>query len=54
MLSVDEYQALVKPEYVNLYTKLAIDSFRKSGEYFQLKCPLTGEVRTGKNWQETH
>ena len=50
----DEYQALVKPEYVDLYTKLAIDSFRKSGEYFQLKCPLTGEARTGKNWQETH
>jgi DNA polymerase I-like protein with 3'-5' exonuclease and polymerase domains len=50
----DEYQALVKPEYVDLYTKLAIDSFRKSGEYFQLKCPLTGESRTGKNWMETH
>lgn len=50
----DEYQALVKPEYVDLYIKLAIDSFRKSGEYFQLKCPLTGEARTGKNWQETH
>ena len=50
----DEYQALVKPEYVDLYTKLAIDSFRKSGEYFQLKCPLTGEARTGRNWQETH
>ncbi len=50
----DEYQALVKPEYVDLYTKLAIDSFRKSGEYFDLKCPLTGEARTGKNWQETH
>jgi DNA polymerase I-like protein with 3'-5' exonuclease and polymerase domains len=50
----DEYQSLVKPEYVDLYIKLAIDSFRKSGEYFQLKCPLTGEARTGKNWQETH
>ncbi|NBX48548.1 DNA polymerase [bacterium] len=50
----DEYQALVKPEYVDLYTRLAIDSFRKSGEYFDLKCPLTGEARTGRNWQETH
>ena len=44
----DEYQALVRPEYVDLYKKLAIDSFRKSGEYFKLKCPLTGEAKSGK------
>jgi DNA polymerase I-like protein with 3'-5' exonuclease and polymerase domains len=50
----DEYQALVKPEHVDLYKELAIDSFRKSGEYFELKCPLTGEARVGKNWMETH
>ena len=50
----DEYQSLVKPQYVDLYKELAIDSFRKSGEYFQLKCPLTGEARVGKNWKETH
>jgi DNA polymerase I-like protein with 3'-5' exonuclease and polymerase domains len=50
----DEYQSLVRPEYVDLYKELAIDSFRKSGEYFQLKCPLTGEARVGKNWKETH
>jgi len=50
----DEYQALVKPEYVDLYKELAIDSFRKSGEYFKLRCPLTGEARVGQNWMETH
>jgi DNA polymerase I-like protein with 3'-5' exonuclease and polymerase domains len=50
----DEYQALVRPEYVALYKELAIDSFRKSGEYFNLKCPLTGEARVGQNWMETH
>jgi len=50
----DEYQALVKPEHVDVYKELAIDSFRKSGEYFELKCPLTGEARVGKNWMETH
>jgi DNA polymerase I len=50
----DEYQSLVRPQYVDLYKELAIDSFRKSGEYFQLKCPLTGEARVGKNWKETH
>ena len=50
----DEYQALVKPEYVELYKDLAIDSFRKAGEYFNLKCPMTGEARVGQNWMETH
>lgn len=50
----DEYQALVRPEHVEIYKELAINSFRKSGEYFGLKCPLTGEARVGKNWMETH
>jgi len=39
----DEVQALVRPQYAELFKELAIDSFRKSGEYFDLKCPLTGE-----------
>ena len=50
----DEFQTLVRPEYVELYKELAIDSFRKSGEYFNLKCPMTGEARVGQNWMETH
>ena len=50
----DEVQALVKPEYVDLYKDLATNSFRKSGEYFNLKCPMTGESRVGQNWMETH
>lgn len=50
----DEYQALVRPEHVELYKELAIDSFRKSGEYFNLKCPMTGEARVGQNWEQTH
>jgi len=50
----DEFQALVFPQHAELFKELAIDSFRKSGEYFNLKCPLTGEARIGKNWAETH
>jgi DNA polymerase I-like protein with 3'-5' exonuclease and polymerase domains len=50
----DELQTLVRPEYVELYKELAIDSFRKSGEYFNLKCPMTGEARVGQNWEQTH
>jgi hypothetical protein len=50
----DELQTLVRPEYADLYKDLAIDSFRKSGEYFNLKCPMTGEARVGQNWEQTH
>ena len=50
----DEIQALVKPEYVDLYKDLAINSFCKSGKYFNLKCPMTGEARVGQNWEQTH
>jgi len=50
----DEYQCLLRPQYTDLFKELAIDSFRKSGEYFSLKCPLTGEAKIGKNWCETH
>jgi len=50
----DEIQALVKPPFVGLYKSLAIDSFRKAGEFYNLKCPLTGEAKEGKNWMETH
>ena len=50
----DEIQALVKPQFEELYKNLAIDSFRKAGEFYNLKCPLTGEAKEGKNWMETH
>mgnify|MGYP003135014202 CR=1 FL=1 len=50
----DEIQALVKPQHVSVYKDLAIKSFEKAGKYFNLKCPLTGEAKEGKNWMETH
>ena len=50
----DEIQALVKPQFEDLNKSLAIESFQKAGEYFNLKCPLTGEAKEGKNWMETH
>ena len=50
----DEIQALVRPNLVGHYKKLAIASFEKAGDYFKLKCPLTGEAKAGANWMETH
>ena len=45
----DEIQAIVKPQHVSVYKDLAIKSFEKAGEFFDLKCPLTGEAKEGKN-----
>jgi len=50
----DEIQSLVKPQFEELYKNLAINAFRKAGEFYNLRCPLTGEAKEGKNWMETH
>jgi len=50
----DEYQIAVIPEYVELVQDVSIKAIEKSGEYFNLLCPFTGESRVGLNWMETH
>ena len=50
----DEWQIAVKPEYVNTLQELSIKAIEKSGQYFNLLCPFTGESRVGQNWLETH
>lgn len=55
MLTVhDEWQLAVKPQYAEVIGKTAVDSIRKAGEYYELKCPLDGDYRIGNNWKETH
>lgn len=50
----DEQQAEVLPKHVELYSKLAIKSIETAGTYYKLNVPLTGEVKVGNNWAETH
>ena len=50
----DEYQAEVDPEIVDEYKKLAVEAIRKAGEFFNMRCPLTGEAKEGENWYQTH
>ena len=50
----DEIQAVVKPQFTTIYKDLAINCFNKAGKFYNLKCPLTGEAKEGKNWMETH
>lgn len=50
----DEYQAEVVPEIVEEYKQMAVDAIKKSGIYFNFRCPLDGEAKEGVNWYETH
>lgn len=51
----DEWQAecsnLLIAENVG---KVSVEAIEKAGEYFNFKCPVTGEYKIGKTWAETH
>ena len=51
----DEFQLAVRegiaPEIIGA---IAVDAIRRAGEYFNFRCPLDGEYKTGRNWAETH
>ena len=50
----DEWQIEVKECQADFVGRQAVDSIIKAGEYFNLRCPLDGEYKTGGNWSETH
>lgn len=50
----DEIQIETKPEYAELVGQLAVDSMRKAGEFFKLRCPISGEYKIGQSWKHTH
>lgn len=50
----DEIQYECHPEDVDKLRGILLQSFRKAGEYWKLKVPIEAEVKTGRNWAETH
>lgn len=50
----DECQFDCDPEIADDFGKLAVDCIAKAGKFFDIKIPLTGEYKIGKNWAETH
>ena len=50
----DEWQIEVKESQADFVGELAVDSIIKSGEHFNLRCPMDGEYKIGDNWSETH
>lgn len=50
----DEGQAEVWNNHVEPYSLLAVKSIEDAGKHFNLNIPLTGDVKIGNNWAETH
>ena len=50
----DEFQLLVREGIEEQVGAIAVRSFQDAGKYFNFRCPLDGEYKTGFNWAETH
>lgn len=50
----DEFQMEMSPDIAEEVGKTARQSIIDAGLAFNLRCPLDGEYKIGKNWKETH
>lgn len=50
----DEWQVEVLPEHIDLTKELIVTSIVEAGKYYDLRCPLTGEAKSGITWADTH
>ena len=50
----DEVQTEVKTSESEKFGRLATSCIEAAGIHFNLRCPLAGEFKIGRNWSETH
>ena len=50
----DEWQLEVKESQADFVGNLAVKSIIQAGEEFNLRCPMDGEYKIGRDWSETH
>ena len=50
----DEMQIIAKEEIADIVGKQAVEAFEAAGEYYDFRCPITGEYKVGDNWADTH
>ena len=50
----DEFQFECPADLADTAGAAAKQSIIEAGEYFNLRCPLDGEYKIGRNWRETH
>ena len=50
----DELQYETAPEYAQILMDVLENSAKLAGEYYNLRCTIAAEAKTGKNWAEVH
>ena len=50
----DELQYETAPRYAELLMDALEKSAELAGEYYQLRCPIAAEAKTGKSWADVH
>ena len=50
----DEWQMEVREDLSDHIGTLAVDCIKTAGNYYDLRCPMDGEYKIGRNWSETH
>jgi DNA polymerase I-like protein with 3'-5' exonuclease and polymerase domains len=47
-------QFYVVKEKIEHFKSIASLTFELTRKHFNFRCPLTGEIKVGSNWSETH
>jgi len=50
----DEIQIECDPTDAEVIGKLVVQAMEETTKYYKLNCPITGEYKVGKSWNETH
>ena len=50
----DEWQIEVSECRANKVGQMAVESIIEAGKFYNLRCPLDGEYKVGRDWSETH
>lgn len=50
----DEWQIEVREDQAEEAGKLGVQSIEEAGRMLNMRCPLTGEYKTGYTWEQTH
>jgi len=50
----DEVQMSCRPELIGMIQPLVLQAYEDAGNFFQFRCKIEGDVKTGYNWSDTH
>lgn len=50
----DELQLMIPKGTADVFGQFSVLAAQRAGEYFNFRCPLTAEFKSGRNWAETH